>query len=387
MNAAHGALLSCAALAAMYLPAVLLGSARDDEPDATALAAQMTTAPVAPATPAFAPPFAPAPADPAPPAAGARREEALPVAPDPTPEGGAQAATATAAASAPTDAIVRAAMAPPATAVTASPGTMASPAPSVPLPLEENQLVVFYGTPLHAGLGILGMFDADEAARRVRAQASVYDDINGDRGARGALDLIYGLAQAEPTSNALYVRYLKDTTVQRYIDVAERHDIELILDLQIGRGDILEEVRKIERFLLHPRVHVAIDPEYAVGPHGEPIKTPGRISGYQMNDVQRYIDDLVRAHNLPPKMVIIHQYMNATVTDGDVALGHANVELVLNMDAFGKTQEKIERYHQFASRPYARRDGFNIFLKQDERVMSEQEVLDITPMPDVIFYQ
>lgn len=372
MNAAHGALLSCAALAAMYLPVALFGMGRGD-----------TTLTVAGNAPALATTGAAmAPVTLAAPAA-----KAVPDAPADDPAGGPVLHHA-----APLPAEAPPALAAEAPGAGATPATR-EPAPSpttVPapaLPLEKDQMVVFYGTPLASGLGILGMFDADEAAVRVKAQTAVFDELNGDRGAFGALDVIYALAQAEPTPNGLYVRYLKDATVQRYIDVAERHDVQLILDLQIGRGDILGEVRKIERFLLHPRVHVAIDPEYAVGPHGKPIKSPGRISGHQMNDVQRYIDDLVRAHDLPPKMVIVHQYMNATVTDGDVTLAFPNVDLVLNMDAFGKPHQKIERYHQFASRPYARRDGFNIFLKQDERVMSEQEVLDISPMPDVIFYQ
>jgi hypothetical protein len=253
--------------------------------------------------------------------------------------------------------------------------------------LDDNQLVVFYGSPLASGLGILGMFEPEDAAQRVRQQAQIFDEINGERGAIGAMDLIYGMAMSEPTANGKYVSYLKDDVVERYIALAEKHDLQVILDLQIGRAAIPDEVRKIERFLVNPRVHVAIDPEYAVGPSGAPIHTPGRMSGHEMNEVQDYLAALVEEHDLPPKMMVVHQYLNNTITDGEATREVDGVDIVLNMDGFGEIAEKQKKYHYFSERPYAHRDSFNIFLKQDERVMSEQEVLDLAPLPDAIFYQ
>jgi hypothetical protein len=253
--------------------------------------------------------------------------------------------------------------------------------------LAKNQLVVFYGTPLASGLGILGMYSPDEAAQRVVDQAAAYDALNGDRGAKPTLDLIYALAMDEPTPNGLYIRYLNDETVRRYIEVAERYDLQLMLDLQIGRGHIPEEVRKIERFLLHPRVHVAIDPEYAVGPEGAPIVTPGQMSGHEINEVQRYLAELGARHNLPPKVLVVHQFMEETVVEVEATEHVDGVELVLNMDAFGALHEKERKYRYFASLPHAKRKSYNIFLKQDERTLTEAEVLELSPQPDAVFYQ
>jgi hypothetical protein len=253
--------------------------------------------------------------------------------------------------------------------------------------LDENQMIVFYGTPLSDGMGILGMFEPDDAARRVRDQAAVFDAVNGDRGAIGAMDLIYAMAQSEPTGNGLYLRYLDDETVQRYLDAAEANDVQLMLDLQIGRGDVLEEVKKVERFLLNPRVHVAIDPEYAVGPYGEPIVTPGVITGDQINQVQQYLADLASANKLPPKVLVVHQYMDDTIVDGDAAAEYDRVDLVINMDAFGPDDAKLKKYRHYARRPYSFHDAYNIFLRYDDRVMGEQEVANLDPQPDAVFYQ
>ncbi len=270
----------------------------------------------------------------------------------------------------------------------ATPEEQPAPAPAVPASLlAGNQVIVFYGSPGQAGMGILGVFPPEESAQRVKAEAAVYDSLNGDRGAVPALDLIYATVQAEPTSNGLYLRYLNDDVVRQYLDLAERYDTQLILDLQIGRGNVAEEVRKIEPYLHNPRVHVAIDPEYAVGPGGVPLQTPGRISGADINEAQAYLSDLIARDGLPPKMLIIHQYLEDTVTDGEATQVVPNVDLVLNMDAFGDRREKQEKYQMFSARPYAEHRSFNIFLRYDDHVLSEEEALALHPPPDVIFYQ
>lgn len=261
------------------------------------------------------------------------------------------------------------------------------PAPAPHSLFDNAQIVTFYGTPLAAGMGVLGTFPPDEMAQRLKGQAQIYDDLNGDRSVVGAMDLIYGVVQSEPTNNGLYVSYLDDARVEEYIRLAEQYDLQLILDLQIGRSTVADEIQKIERFLLNPRVHVAIDPEYAVGPNGYPIHTPGVISGHDINGAQLYLSELTAAHNLPPKMLVIHQFMDGTIIEGDVTAELPNVDLVLNMDAFGPYADKVDKYRHYASRPYAHHRSFNIFLKQDEPVGTEQDVLALDPMPDMVMYQ
>ncbi len=267
-----------------------------------------------------------------------------------------------------------------------TPAPTATPAPP-PSVLAGNQIVVFYGSPISDQLGILGTFSPEDAAARVRDEAAIYDDLNGDRGAVPALDIIYEMVQSEPTENGLYLRYLDPAVVQGYLAVAHDAGVQLILDLQIGRGDPLAEVRGLEPLLRDPIVHVAIDPEYAVGPAGVPLETPGAITGEQINDVQDYLAGIVAQSNLPPKMLIIHQYLDGTVVDGDVVRDTAGVNVVLNMDAFGDLARKVDKYRMFSTRSYARHKAFNIFLKHDDAVMSEADIEAIDPQPDVIFYQ
>lgn len=252
---------------------------------------------------------------------------------------------------------------------------------------DDNQLIVYYGTPLAPGLGVLGTAPPQEIAQRLKDHTRLYDDLNGDRKAVGVMDLIYGVVQAEPTANGLYLSYLSDDVVNEYIRVAEEQDLQIILDLQIGRSTVAAEVEKVERFLKNPRVHVAIDPEYAVGPNGYPILTPGVISGHDINGAQLYLEELTEKYNLPPKMLVVHQFMDQTIIQGEVTADLPNVDLVLNMDAFGDYPEKVKKYKQYMARPYAQYRSFNIFLKQDRPVGTEQDVLALDPMPDMVMYQ
>ena len=50
---------------------------------------------------------------------------------------------------------------------------------------------------------------------------------------------------------------------------AEEQGFLLILDVQIGRGNVDDEVKWLLPFLKRPHVHLALDPEFAMPPgHG-----------------------------------------------------------------------------------------------------------------------
>jgi hypothetical protein len=272
------------------------------------------------------------------------------------------------------------------TALGAEPGEGEMFGPPAAL-LDEYQVVVHYGSPIAEGLGILGQSPPEEAASRLQDQTARFDELNGGRGALGAMEVIYGMALAEPGTEGTHVGYLDDDTVTRYIALAEERDLQLILDLQLGRADVSDEVARIERFLRHPRVHVAIDPEYAVGPWGVPIVDTGFVSGAEINEAQRVVSEIVRRENLPPKLLVIHQFMEETIIDGHDVERVPGVELVLNMDAYGDIESKLERYREFAHRPYAHRRSYNVFMQLDTRVQDERELLELDPLPDMFMYQ
>lgn len=253
--------------------------------------------------------------------------------------------------------------------------------------LDDAQMVVYYGTPRTSGLGVLGRWAADEAAREVQTHADAFDRLNGDRSAVPAMEVIYGMVTAEPGPRGDHVTYLSRDETQPYLDAAEEHDQQLILDLQIGRNDPSSEIGRIAHLLENPRVHVAIDPEYAVGPRGVPLQTLGHITGAEINEVQEAVRRIVDEHDLPPKMVIVHQFMDDTVIDGEDIERIDGVDLVLNMDAWGDVAAKKRMYEHFAAKPWAHNRSYNVFLRLDSAVPSEEELLRLQPQPDMFMYQ
>lgn len=252
---------------------------------------------------------------------------------------------------------------------------------------DEAQMVVFYGTPRTSGLGVLGRWEAAEAARQVQARAETFDRLNGDRDVVPAMEIIYGMVTAEAGPRGDHVTYLSDDELQPYLDAAEELDQQVILDLQIGRNDPSSEIDRIAHLLENPRVHVAIDPEYAVGPQGVPLQTLGRITGDEVNEVQEAVRRIVEEHDLPPKMVVVHQFMDDTMVDGEAIERIDGVDLVLNMDAWGDVAAKKHMYEHFAAKPWAHNRSYNVFLRLDSAVSSEEELLQLAPTPDMFMYQ
>jgi hypothetical protein len=263
----------------------------------------------------------------------------------------------------------------------------AAEAPRPPSLLDDAQMVVYYGTPRTSGLGVLGRWSATEAARQVQARAEAFDRLNGDRDVVPAMELIYGMVTAEAGPRGDHVAYLSDDEVQPYLDAAEELDQQVILDLQIGRNDPSSEIGRIAHLLEDPRVHVAIDPEYAVGPQGVPLQTLGRITGEELNEVQEAVRRIVDEHDLPPKMVIVHQFMDETIVGGEAIRRVDGVDLVLNMDAWGDVAAKKRMYEHFAAKPWAHNRSYNVFLQLDSAISSEEELLGLEPVPDVFMYQ
>ena len=86
-----------------------------------------------------------------------------------------------------------------------------------------------------------------------------------------------------------------------------------MLDIQPGRSRFSEEVKHLERWLRKPFVSVALDPEWNMGPNGVPGQGIGSVSAKMINRVTRYLTRLVREHDLPQKLVVVHQFTDSMI--------------------------------------------------------------------------
>ena len=262
---------------------------------------------------------------------------------------------------------------------------ISSPATFAPLPA---QIVSFYGFPGVPAMGVLGHGTPDKVAERIRAWADRYNSLNGPREVVPAYHLIVGVAQAYPTADGLWLGRLSDHGIAAYVEAARKHGLLLFLDTQIGWSEPLTEVRLLEPFLREPFVHVALDPEVATEHRGvRPGLAIGSITGEQVNEVQRYLAALAREENLPPKILMVHQFAKRMITDRSGIENHLEVELSIDMDGFGASSLKRRHYDWYALTAPSERPAFKLFFDQDTPVMTPEEVQGLDRPPDIIIYQ
>lgn len=253
--------------------------------------------------------------------------------------------------------------------------------------LANRQIVSYYGNPYTADMGILGSGDPEAIASLLKERAREYDALNGDVGVVAALHLVYAVAQYHEGDDGLYLQYVDDEEVETFIRVAEEHDMLLFIDLQIGRSSVEDELRKVLPYLRHPNVHLALDPEFAVAQGEVPGADLGSLRGLDINHAQEALAGLVRREDLPPKLLMVHQFVDSMVLDGGSIKLYPNVGLIIDMDGYGPAAVKRVKYEQYASRSYATYAAIKLFLEHDPDLMSAQDVLALVPRPAVIIYQ
>ncbi|PKN80360.1 MAG: hypothetical protein CVU47_09180 [Chloroflexi bacterium HGW-Chloroflexi-9] len=253
----------------------------------------------------------------------------------------------------------------------------------------DAQVVSFYGFPGIPFMGVLGKYSAAEAATRVTAVASQYDALNGSRKVIPALHLIAAVAQRYPGASGLYLGRISAGTLDEYVRVTEEHGMLLFLDVQVGWANPLTEVQALERVLLKPHVHVALDPEFATRTDGEPPGVAiGSLDASEVNAVQDYLGALAAQHALPPKVLVIHQFRADMLVNPERISSVPGVDLVIDMDGWGPRAQKLWGYQTFANASYAPFAGFKLFYDWDVRLFSPAEIQQLQPgPPDLIIYQ
>ncbi len=254
-------------------------------------------------------------------------------------------------------------------------------------PLKGNRLVAFYGTPLSGYMGILGELPPEQMMQRLKEQTRAYSAADPERPAVPTIELIASVAQRNPGPEGLYIQQTPEEEIRRYSRLARENDALLLLDVQIGRDDLMNEVRRLEPFLEQEHVHLAIDTEYAVGPGQVPGVNLGTVAGSDIQRAVRYMHRLVEQEDIPDKLVVVHQFETGIVYGKQNIRPTKNVQVSLNADGFGGAAAKLSKYDILVSQQPIQYGGFKIFYRQDFPVLSPEEVLQLEPAPAIVNYQ
>jgi hypothetical protein len=253
--------------------------------------------------------------------------------------------------------------------------------------LPGNVIVALYGAPQAAELGALGIGTPGQAGARLIRQARPYG--RDGRPVLPAFELIATIAAADAGSDGLYRFRQPHTVIRRYLEAARRRRALLILDIQPGRAEFMDEVRRLAPYLAEPDVGLALDPEWHVAEGEIPGQVIGSVDAETVNQVSAYLARVARRHDLPQKLLVVHQFTEDMIEGPELLEPRGRVAMVLNADGFGDKPNKRSKYAALRpppGRPHLH-SGFKLFYREDTDLMSPREVKALRPRPDFVVYE
>ncbi|BCB05287.1 hypothetical protein [Bacillus sp. KH172YL63] len=254
-------------------------------------------------------------------------------------------------------------------------------------PLKDHRLVTYYGTPASEHMGILGQLEPEAYITKLKEQTQVYSDLDPDRPAVPTIELITTMAQNEPGPDGDYVRMTSEENIETYVELAKKHDALVLLDIQLGKDTVMEQVKMVEKWLKLPHVHLAIDTEFHVADGEKPGEDLGQVDGRKIQEAVNYLSALTEKNNLPDKLVLVHQFTGPVLTHKDAIQPTDNVEVAINFDGWGAAADKLALYRKYIRDEPGQYGAFKIFYEKDLPVLTPEEVLKMDPSPAVINYQ
>ena len=268
-----------------------------------------------------------------------------------------------------------------------------TPSPMLPPPggwLPRRRIVAYYGNPLSPAMGVLGWYPAAQDMARLLAQAAAYTRVDPAQPALPAIDLVADVAQASPGPHGAYRRRMPYSLLNQELTLARQYHALLILEIQVGRSTVAQELPYFLPYLAQPDVELALDPEFDMPPGEIPGKWIGTMSAAEINWAIAQMSDLVSRLHLPPKIVIVHQFTPGMVPDWRGIRVQPGVQFVMDTDGFGGQALKKNNYRRYIADqpiPPVRYGGIKLFYKYDTGLMTPTEVVALQPPPSLVIYQ
>lgn len=285
---------------------------------------------------------------------------------------------------------------------TATPSQAATPSPAAtPGPVAAElprggrtlfpryRLVGYSGRTGATTLGRLGTGPLDQRVQEMEKRAQPY---RAGREILPVVEVIATVVQGSAGPDGKYRVRMTDEQVKPYLKAARAHKALLLLNIQPGRSEFLPEVKAYARWLKEPDVGVALDPEWAMDANQVPGRAYGHTTGAELDQVSRYLSDVVKSNDLPEKVMVYHQVASSVVRGESALKDHRGVAVVKSVDGLGPPGPKINTYRVVnQSTPEYVHAGFKLFYTEDRRnhgrLMTPKEVLALKPRPEYVLYE
>ena len=251
------------------------------------------------------------------------------------------------------------------------------------------RLVGYSGAPGSKAFGRLGVGRLDDRVAEIEKLGRSY---GAGREPLPVLELIAVVVQRFPGGDGKYRVRMADDVIRTYLAAARRHKALLLLNVQPGRADFVDEVRALAPWLREPDVGIALDPEWAVAPGQTPGRVFGSTTGAVIDQVSSYLDGVVRANGLPQKVLVVHQLNPRIVRGFEKVRRRDGVVVIKSVDGIGSAGAKVSTWKRLVKNlPPAVHPGFKLFFDEDTegglKLMTPKEVLALRPQPEYVLYE
>ena len=258
--------------------------------------------------------------------------------------------------------------------------------------LPFKRIIAYYGNLYSTRMGVLGEYPKKEMFARLKAEVDKWEKADSSMKVQPALHYIAVTAQGSPGKGGTYRLRMPFKQIDSILSMAREINAIVFLDIQVGLSTLQAEIPALEQYLSMPNVHLGIDPEFSMKGGQAPGKVIGTFDAADVNYASEYLANLVKKNNLPPKILVLHRFTQAMVTNTKNIKTRPEVQIVMHMDGWGAQARKITTYKTFIQREPVEFTGFKLFYKNDfreagSRIMTPEELLKLKPQPVYIQYQ
>ena len=255
-----------------------------------------------------------------------------------------------------------------------------------------NRVIAFYGNLYSKKMGVLGEYPTDTMFAKLQVELKKWQAADTTVSVRPALHYIAVTAQGYPGKGDKYRLRMPFKQVDSIIRIAARINALVFLDIQVGMSTVQEEVPLLEPYLKMPQVHLGIDPEFSMKTGKKPGSVIGTMNDSDINFTIKYLTNLAKANQLPPKILVVHRFTQAMIRNYKNIKPTPEVQVVVDMDGWGAKSRKLTTYREYVSKEPVEFTGFKLFYKNDYRetgssMMTPEEVMKLKPKPVYIQYQ
>ena len=251
-----------------------------------------------------------------------------------------------------------------------------------------RHMIATYGHPGAPVLGVMGEETPEEAVAHAESLVEEYQGLTGDK-VIPAFEIIASVAQASPGPRGDYTEPAPVETLKPYVDAMTEAGGYVIIDLQPGRADFVEQAKFYEELLKKPNVGLALDPEWKLTPDGLPNVAVGHVQAEEVNRVVDYLADLTAENDLPQKVLMLHQFQLQMLRDREtIDVSRPELAIVLHADGHGTPEQKFETWNVMRQgiQPEIFMAWKN-FIDEDQPMFTPEQTMDIEPRPWIVTYQ